>query len=67
MFPMTPIATALALFFCATALFQPALYVDRKPGTLHFEIPASDVGEMIRPGQQRQYSGSVTVIWDSEV
>jgi hypothetical protein len=50
-----------------TQLFQPALYVDRKPGTLHFEIPASDVGEMIRPGQQRQYSGSVTVIWDSEV
>lgn len=50
-----------------TELFQPGIYVDRKPGTLHFEIPASEVTEMIRPGQQRQYSGSVTVIWDSEV
>jgi len=50
-----------------TELFQPGFYVDRKPGTLHFEIPASEVAEMIRPGQQRQYSGGVTVIWDSEV
>ncbi|MGE8189934.1 hypothetical protein [Pseudomonas sp. NPDC086278] len=50
-----------------TELFQPGFYVDRKPGTLHFEIPASEVAEMIKPGQQRQYSGSVTVIWDSEV
>ncbi|MGE8098795.1 hypothetical protein [Pseudomonas fluorescens] len=50
-----------------TELFQPGFYVDRKPGTLHFEIPSSDVAEMIRPGSQRQYSGSVTVIWDSDV
>ncbi|MHC8331547.1 hypothetical protein [Pseudomonas sp. LB3P25] len=50
-----------------TELFQPGFYVDRKPGTLHFEILATEVAEMIRPGQQRQYSGSVTVIWDSEV
>ncbi|WP_415773889.1 hypothetical protein [Pseudomonas sp. LB3P38] len=50
-----------------TQLFQPGIYVDSKPGTLHFEIPASEVGEMIQPGQQRQYSGDVTVIWDSEV
>jgi hypothetical protein len=50
-----------------TELFQPRFYVDRKPGTLHFEIPPDEVAEMIRPGQQRQYSGSVTVIWDSEV
>ena len=48
-------------------IFLPGFYVDRKPGTLHFDIPASVVGEMIRPGQQRQYSGRVTVIWDSEV
>ncbi|ALI02518.1 hypothetical protein C1Y08_29500 [Pseudomonas sp. FW306-02-F02-AA] len=50
-----------------TKMFQPGVYVDRKPGTLHFEIPSSEVAEMIRPGSQRQYSGSVTVIWDSEV
>ncbi|MFS2091999.1 hypothetical protein ACCC96_03215 [Pseudomonas sp. Pseusp11] len=50
-----------------TQLFQPGFYVDRKPGTLHFEIPASEVAEMIRPERQRHYSGSVTVIWDSDV
>ncbi|WP_415773416.1 hypothetical protein [Pseudomonas sp. LB3P38] len=50
-----------------TQLFQPGIYVDSKPGTLHFEVPASEVAEMIQPGQQRQYSGDVTVIWDSEV
>ncbi|MDI3392055.1 hypothetical protein QLG10_06340 [Pseudomonas sp. V98_8] len=50
-----------------TQLFMPGIYVDRKPGTMHFEIPASEVAEMISPGQQRRYSGRVTVIWDSEV
>jgi hypothetical protein len=50
-----------------TTLFQPGFYVDRKPGTLHFEIPSTQVGEMIHPGQARQYSGSVTVIWDSDI
>ncbi|MFW0755751.1 hypothetical protein ACN1C3_13520 [Pseudomonas sp. H11T01] len=50
-----------------TELFQPVFYVDRKPGILHFEIPAGEVAEMIHPGTARQYSGNVTVIWDSEV
>jgi hypothetical protein len=50
-----------------TQLFQPGIYVDRKPGTLHFEVPASEVAGMIHTGQQRQYAGSATVIWDSEV
>lgn len=50
-----------------TELFQPGFYVDRKPGTLHFEIPQNEVGEMIKPGQSRHYSGQVTIIWDSEV
>jgi len=48
-------------------LFQPGFYVDRKPGTLHFDIPEGEVAEMIRPGNSRQYSGNVVVIWDSEV
>jgi hypothetical protein len=50
-----------------TELFQPGIYVDRKPGTLHFEVPAAQVTDMIRPGVTRQYSGNVTVIWDSDV
>ena len=48
-------------------LFQPGFYVDRKPGTLHFDIPEKDVADMIRPGDSRAYSGRVVVIWDSEV
>lgn len=50
-----------------TGLFQPAFYVERKPGTLHFEIPPDEVAQMIRPERQRQYSGNVTVIWDSDI
>jgi hypothetical protein len=50
-----------------TELFQPRFYVDRKPGTLHFEITQDQVGEMLKPGVARTYSGTVTVIWDSEV
>jgi hypothetical protein len=50
-----------------TELFQPRFYVDRKPGALHFEIAQDEVGEMLKPGIARSYSGLVTVIWDSEV
>ena len=50
-----------------TELFQPGIYVDRKPGTLHFEIAQNEVAEMIKPRQLRHYSGQVTIIWDSEV
>ncbi|MVV52139.1 hypothetical protein EJA72_28450 [Pseudomonas sp. PB120] len=49
------------------AIFQPSFYVDRKPGTLHFEIAQDQVDEMIKPNVGRTYSGRVTVIWDSEV
>ena len=50
-----------------TEFFQPRFYVDRKPGALHFEIAQDEVGEMLKPGVARSYSGLVTVIWDSEV
>lgn len=50
-----------------TELLQPRFYVDRKPGTLHFEIAQGETGEMLKPGVARSYSGNVTVIWDSEV
>ncbi|KMT57577.1 hypothetical protein [Pseudomonas fildesensis] len=50
-----------------TELFQPTQYVDRKPSTLHFEIPRDAVEQMLQPGAGRTYSGSVTVIWDSQL
>lgn len=50
-----------------TELFQPAFYVERKPGTLHFEVARDAVEEMIKPNTPRRYRGNITVIWDSEV
>ncbi|WP_415757752.1 hypothetical protein [Pseudomonas sp. LT1P18] len=49
-----------------TELFQPGHYVDRKPGTLHFEVAREDVEEML-DGDGKTYAGNVTVVWDSEV
>jgi hypothetical protein len=50
-----------------TELIQPDSYLERKPATLHFEIPATEVASMIDTGRVRHYSGNVTVIWDSEI
>jgi hypothetical protein len=47
--------------------FQPAIYVDRAPGVLHFEIGPSWVWYMLQPGGGLNYVGNVTVIWDSEI
>jgi hypothetical protein len=47
--------------------FNPAQYVNRGQGILHFEIPDFDIRDMLRPGRAARYSGSITVIWDSEV
>lgn len=56
----------LTLDGSGTELFQPSRYVDRKPSTLHFEIKADGVGQMLeQPGST--YSGTATVVWDSEV
>ncbi|MDO7899585.1 hypothetical protein [Pseudomonas citrulli] len=49
-----------------TELFQPGFYVDRRSGTLHFEVARASVEQMLDSGA-KAYSGSVTVIWDSEV
>lgn len=50
-----------------TELFQPGLYVNRKPGTLHFEVAKEHVEQMLSEGVTKTYMGNVTVIWDSEV
>ena len=50
-----------------TELFQPGFYVDRKPGTLHFEVAREHVDQMLREGGGDTWSGNATVIWDSEV
>ncbi|SDR92930.1 hypothetical protein SAMN04490182_0327 [Pseudomonas cedrina] len=49
-----------------TELFKPSLYIDRKPSTLHFEIKADAVEQMLEQAGST-YSGTVTVVWDSQV
>lgn len=49
-----------------TERFQPSRYIDRKPSTLHFEVKADAVAQMLDQGGST-YNGTVTVVWDSEV
>ena len=49
-----------------TELFEPGIYIDRKPGVLHFGVEQADVERMLSSGASI-YKGTVTVIWDSEV
>ncbi len=56
----------LTLDGSGTELFQPMNYVDRKPSTLHFDVKADAVTQMLeQPGST--YEGTVTVVWDSQV
>ncbi|MFQ6350230.1 hypothetical protein ACQRBV_03565 [Pseudomonas sp. R11F] len=48
-----------------TQLFQPTRYIARKPSTLHFEIKADSVSQMLDHGGGSAYSGTATVVWDS--
>ncbi|TVT85287.1 hypothetical protein [Pseudomonas sp. H3(2019)] len=50
-----------------TPAFQPGIYVDRKPGTLHFEMGERETSWLINNTQNRPYEGNITVIWDSQV
>lgn len=47
--------------------FKPGFYVDRAPGTLHFEVAPYYVDYMIKAGEASKFRGNITVIWDSEV
>lgn len=47
--------------------FQPGHYLDRKPGSLRFEMPRDAIDFLIRPGFSGTLKGNITIIWDSEV
>jgi hypothetical protein len=49
-----------------TELLLSTHYLDRKPGTLHFEIAQNVVAEMLED-DRKFYRGTVAVIWDAEV
>ncbi|MHC8375724.1 hypothetical protein ACYZT3_06540 [Pseudomonas sp. MDT1-16] len=46
-------------------MLQASQFVERKPGKLHFELEAFD--PIFSPTAPKRYSGSVVVVWDSEV
>jgi len=46
--------------------FQPGLYIDRKPGAIHFDMTPFAINFLLRPGVTDRLRGNVTVIWDSE-
>ena len=50
-----------------TGPFQPGHYVDRKAGSLRFEMPRDAIDFLLRPGLSDTFSGNITIIWDSEV
>ncbi|MDR7054980.1 hypothetical protein J2W70_002342 [Pseudomonas koreensis] len=50
-----------------TGPFQPGLYVDRKPGTLHFDMTPFAIDFLLKPGASGRLRGNVTIIWDSDV
>lgn len=56
----------LLLSGAGTELVQPGFYVNRRPGTLHFEVKKDYADQMVSRGGTT-YSGQVTVIWDSEL
>ncbi|MEO4017323.1 hypothetical protein [Pseudomonas rossensis] len=50
-----------------SSVFQPGIYVNRKAGSLRFEMPKDSIDFLLRPGVSDTFSGNITIIWDSEV
>ncbi|RON43015.1 hypothetical protein [Pseudomonas frederiksbergensis] len=50
-----------------SAPFQPGFYVDRKPGTLHFEMSEHSTSQVVGASAGRPFKGNITVVWDSQV
>lgn len=47
--------------------FEPSRYVDRKAGTLRFQMPSRWIESLLRPGMNGTLWGHATIIFDSEV
>lgn len=54
------------LYRTLTRQFKPAMYVDGKPATLHFDVEHY-LNEVFRDHVGSTYSGTITVVWDSDV
>ena len=50
-----------------SSVFQPGNYVNRKAGSLRFEMPKDSIDFLLKPGLSDTLSGNITIIWDSEV
>ncbi|VVN34992.1 hypothetical protein [Pseudomonas fluorescens] len=47
--------------------FLPGVYVDRKPGSLLFEMTPFAIDFLLQPGKADRLRGNITIIWDSDV
>jgi hypothetical protein len=47
--------------------FQPGHYVDRKAGSLLFEMTPFAIDFLLQPGKTDRLRGNITIIWDSDV
>ena len=47
--------------------FQPKHYVDRKGGSLRFEMTQDSIDFLFRPGFSDTFRGNITVLWDSDI
>ncbi|CAN7676288.1 hypothetical protein LJR277_005231 [Pseudomonas sp. LjRoot277] len=49
-----------------SSVFQPGIYVNRKAGSLRFEMPKDSIDFLLRPDMRDTFSGNITIIWDSD-
>ncbi|MCM8560429.1 MULTISPECIES: hypothetical protein [unclassified Pseudomonas] len=56
----------LLLSGAGTEQFNPGFYVNRRPGTLHFEVKKDYAEQMLSRGGST-YTGQVSVVWDSQI
>lgn len=61
------IAPSIRLRSDAWTPFTPTQYVDRKPGTLVFEMGKDSIDRLLVPGFSDHFTGDITIVWDSEV
>lgn len=61
-----PVTNTPLVFNYWVGPFQPGMYVDRKAGSMSFELEPRDIDFLLRPGMNDRLRGNITIIWDSD-
>lgn len=51
----------------AAVVFQPGMYVDKKQGTLHFDMDKASIDAIFKRDKEKNYSNTIVVVFDSEI